>query len=74
MLITGVVTGSPAAQAGLAQGDTVTSFNGQKVDSENTLTTLIGAKHPGDTATIGWTDAAGAPHTSTVTLANGPAA
>ena len=74
VLITGVVQGSPAAQAGLGQGDTITSFNGQNVDSENTLTTLIGAKHPGDTATIGWTDASGATHTSTVSLANGPAA
>ena len=74
VVISGVVQGSPAAQAGLGQGDTITSFNGQNVDSENTLTTLIGAKHPGDQATIGWTDASGAAHTSTVSLANGPAA
>jgi S1-C subfamily serine protease len=73
LTITEVVPGSPAAATGLTVGDTITSFNGQAVDSANTLTQLIGAKHPGDTATLGWTDTSGAAHTATVTLADGPA-
>jgi S1-C subfamily serine protease len=71
--ITEVIPSSPAATAGLTIGDTITSLNGTAVNSANTLTNLIGAKHPGDTATIGWTDTSGAAHTSTVTLADGPA-
>ena len=74
VLITGVVENSPAAQAGLTTGDTITSFNGQTLSSSNSLTDLMNAKHPGDTAGIVWTDTSGASHTGTVTLANGPAA
>jgi len=72
-LVTGVQSGSPAATAGLTAGDTITSINGQAVDSSTTLSSLTKAHRPGDKVSIGWTDQAGATHTATVTLAAGPA-
>ncbi len=72
--LAGVLSGSPAAQAGLAAGDTIVSVDGQTVDSPTTLGTLIGVDHkPGDRVQIGWTDQSGAQHTSTVQLTSGPA-
>ena len=71
--LAGVLSGSPAAQAGLAAGDTIVSVGGQSVDSPTTLGTLIGGHRPGDRVQIGWTDQSGAQHTSTVTLTSGPA-
>ena len=73
-LIASVVSGAPAAQAGLAAGDTIVSLDGHAVDSPTTLSTLMGSLHPGDKVSIGWTDTSGAQHTTTVTLASGPAA
>ncbi len=46
--IAGVLSGSPAAQAGLAAGDTIVSVDGQAVDSPTTLSSLLSPHHPGD--------------------------
>ena len=73
-LVASVVSGAPAAQAGLTAGDTIVSLDGHAVDSPTTLSTLMGSHHPGDKVSIGWTDTSGAQHTSTVQLASGPAA
>src|SRR5262249_7654054 len=56
------VEGGPAAQAGLTEGDTITSLAGQTVDSPSTLTQLIGKYHPGDKVQVGWTDGSGQSH------------
>ena len=72
--IAGVVSGSPAEQAGLAAGDVIVAVDGQSVDSATTLGTLLSSHQPGDSVRLGWTDASGAQHTSTVQLASGPAA
>jgi S1-C subfamily serine protease len=72
-VISGVVSGSPAAQAGLQPGDTITSVNGQTVDSPDTLTKLLQNHRPGDKVTIGWTDQSGQSHSASVTLTTGPA-
>ena len=69
-----MLPGAPAAQAGLAAHDTIVSVDGQSVDSPTALSTLLGGYQPGDHVQIGWTDAAGGQHTSTVQLATGPAA
>jgi S1-C subfamily serine protease len=71
--IAGVLSGTPAARAGLQAGDTILSVNGQTIDSPTTLTSVLGGYQPGQKVTIGWTDTAGGQHTSTVTLASGPA-
>ena len=72
-VVSGVVSGSPAANAGLQAGDQITSVNGQTVDSPQTLTTLLQNHRPGDKVTIGWTDQSGQSHAATVTLTTGPA-
>jgi S1-C subfamily serine protease len=66
------VAGGPAAQAGLTQGDTITSLAGSNVDSAATLTKLISHYHPGDKVIVGWTDNSGQSHQATVTLVSGP--
>jgi S1-C subfamily serine protease len=73
LTVEGTLSGSPAAQAGLSEGDVIDSLNGQAVSSQSGLQSAIMQNHPGDQVTIGWTDQSGQTHTSTVTLANGPA-
>jgi S1-C subfamily serine protease len=71
-LIQQVVSGGPAATAGLSQGDTLTAVNGRTVDSATTLTTVMDSLHPGDKVTLTWLDQTAQQHTSTTTLAEGP--
>jgi S1-C subfamily serine protease len=73
LTVEGTLSGSPAAQAGLSEGDVIDSLNGQAVSSQSGLQAALQQYHPGDKVTIGWTDQSGQTHTSTVTLANGPA-
>ncbi len=70
--VLGTLSGSPAAAAGLGQGDVITSLGGKAVDSATTLTNLLDGYHPGDRVKVGWTDASGQSHSSTVTLTTGP--
>ena len=72
--ISGVVAGSPAEAAGLGQGDTITALNRTAIGSPDDLTTQLSGHHPGDKVLLTWTDAGGASHSATVTLAKGPAA
>jgi S1-C subfamily serine protease len=72
-VVSGVASGTPAAAAGLAQGDTITAINGQTVDSAQALTTIMRSHRPGNKVTVTWTDQARASHTATVTLTTGPA-
>jgi S1-C subfamily serine protease len=67
------VPGEPAAQAGLAKGDTITALGGQSVTSSSALTDLILRYHPGDKVQVQWVDTLGRSHQATVTLAQGPA-
>jgi S1-C subfamily serine protease len=69
-----VVANGPAAAAGLAGGDVITSLDAHTVGSPGDLTNLLVPFHPGDRVTVGWSDANGVTHTATVTLAAGPAA
>jgi S1-C subfamily serine protease len=64
---------TPASAAGIMGDDTITSLNGQPVDSPNTLTSLLRQHRPGDKVTVGWLDTSGEAHRATVTLAAGPA-
>ena len=70
--VAGVITSSPAQEAGLADGDVITSLNGQNISSADALTNSLEPFHPGDKVTIGWTDSSGATHTATVALTSGP--
>ena len=71
-LIAGLVSGGPAASAGLAAGDVITAVNGHTVSSPTAVTSLIAAKKPGTKITIGYVDRTGAPHTARVVLGSGP--
>jgi S1-C subfamily serine protease len=70
--VAGTVTNGPAQEAGLAQGDVITSLGGKSIGSANDLTNAMSAYHPGDKVTVGWTDSNGNTHTATVQLTSGP--
>ncbi len=70
--VAGVVTNGPAQEAGLAQGDVITSLGGKTISSSDDLTNAMGQHHPGDKVTIGWSDSSGQTHTATVQLSSGP--
>jgi S1-C subfamily serine protease len=71
--VAGVLNGSAAAQAGLAQGDVITSVAGHAVKAGKDVSSALAQHHPGDKISISWTDQSGQSHTATVTLGNGPA-
>ncbi|HUC35953.1 MAG TPA: trypsin-like peptidase domain-containing protein [Acidimicrobiales bacterium] len=73
-LVVGVNPGSPADQAGISQGDVITSLGGQTVDSPTTLSNLMQTHHPGDSVKVGWVNGSGQQQSATVKLAAGPTA
>ncbi len=72
--ISGALSGSPAANAGLTEGDTITSVGGQTVSSATDIQQILVKYHPGDKISVSWVDQSGQSQTATVTLASGPAA
>jgi S1-C subfamily serine protease len=72
--VAGTLAGSAAAGAGLAEGDTITALGGQTISTQNDITHTLVKYHPGDKISITWADTSGQSHTSTLTLASGPAA
>jgi S1-C subfamily serine protease len=72
--VSGVVSGSAAAKAGITAGSTITKIDGTKVTDNASLRSLIAPHHPGDTVSISWTSANGKSHTASVTFGNGPVA
>ena len=67
-----VVSGSPADQAGIVAGDTLTAVDGQPVSSYDALSALLLAHNAGETVTLDWVDLAGVAQTATVQTAVGP--
>lgn len=47
-----VVAGSPAASAGIKQGDVITKVNDQQIDQEHPLTSIMAKTRPGDKVTL----------------------
>jgi serine protease Do len=47
-LVADVVENSPAEDAGIARGDVITEFNGQKVDEPYNLRNTVAGTHPGE--------------------------
>jgi S1-C subfamily serine protease len=73
VLIEGVVAGDPAAKAGLAEGDTLTSLGGQTVTAYADIAKILVKYHPGDSIQVGYLNQNGQSETTTLTLASGPA-
>ncbi len=71
-VVEGVVPNGAAAQAGLAQGDVITGFNGHTISTATDISNLMIGEHPGDTVQLQWTDQSGQTHTASVKLGNGP--
>jgi len=71
--IAAVLPGGPAAQAGLAAGDTITAVAGQSIASPRALTSVMLVERPGASAQVTYVDASGQSHTTTVTFGSGPA-
>ena len=71
-LVVGVISGGPAAQAGIAAGDVITGFDGKSISSPSALTAAMAGTRPGEAATLRWMGPSGNTHTATLTLANGP--
>ncbi len=70
--VQGVYAGTPAAEAGLGAGDTITSVGGIGVSTRTQLQAAVAAHSPGDRVSLTWTGSAGRTHTATVTLTTGP--
>jgi S1-C subfamily serine protease len=72
-LVTGVVAGSPAANAGIGRYAVITAAAGMSVDSSATLGTALHSHKPGEQVDVTWIDSAGSSHTASITLGTGPA-
>ena len=72
--VSDVSSGSPADNAGIQPGDTITAVGSKSVDSADQLRTVLNGYHPGDKVTITWTDDSGTSHHASVTLTKGPPA
>jgi len=72
-LIAAVVSGGPAASAGLAAGDVITAINGHTVSSPAAISVLVLTKKPGAKLTVTYLDQSGTSRTASVTLGSGPA-
>jgi S1-C subfamily serine protease len=71
-LITSVLTGSPAEEAGLEQGDVITAVDGDEVPDADELIGILGGKDPGDEVELDVVSSSGE-RTVTVTLEQRPA-
>jgi S1-C subfamily serine protease len=69
-----VFPGTPAAQAGVTAGDTITALDGTPVHTSTALRRLVTTYSPGDRVSLSWTGPDGTSHTATVTLMEGPVA
>jgi S1-C subfamily serine protease len=72
--LAGVLSGSPAANAGLGADDTITSLGGQTVTNAEDIQHILVKYHPGDSIQVTWVNAEGAQQSATMTLTSGPAA
>jgi len=72
--LAGSVEGTPAATAGFAAGDVITSVDGVAVANSDALSAAIASHEVGDSVSIGYTTAAGVASSVQVTLMAGPAA
>jgi S1-C subfamily serine protease len=70
--LAGVVSGSPAAAAGLEEGDVITALGGHSISDPEDLGAAVLAQTAGATVSISYVDTAGLSQTANVTLGSGP--
>ena len=68
-----VMPGSPAANAGVVAGDTLTEVDGEVATSPDTVSAQIKKHRSGEKLNFSWIDGSGRRRTATVILAAGPA-
>ena len=69
----GVLSGGPAAKAGISAGDLITRVNATSITSSTQLHNLMSSSNPGSTVTVTYKDPNTGRHTVSLTLATGPA-
>lgn len=72
--VAGSFPGTPAEQAGITAGDTITRVGTTRVHTSRALRHAITSHSPGDRVTMTWTDTAGTTHVAGITLIAGPIA
>jgi S1-C subfamily serine protease len=72
--ISGVQSGTPAASAGLAEGDAIVSVDGHSVSSTSDISSALAKHHAGDKVEVGWLDTSGQQQQGSVALVAGPPA
>jgi S1-C subfamily serine protease len=72
-LVVGVISGSPADQAGMGQYTVITEVAGTSISSSTDLGGVLHTYKPGDQVQVTWTDQASTSHTAVITLTTGPA-
>ena len=70
-LIADVLSDSPAAKAGIMQGDVITRFNGKEIEAATDLSRLAAAAEPGTQVKVEFIRE-GAPQTTTMTIGTMP--
>lgn len=65
-----VLSGGPAQQAGLLNGDVLVSIDGVTLDSATALTNVLDRHYPGDVVDLVWVDRAGRTMNGKATLAS----
>ena len=71
-LVESVLSGSPAANSGLGEGDVITAIDGNSVSGPTALTELMLSRHPGDSVRVTWETSGGVQQSAVVSLAGGP--
>jgi S1-C subfamily serine protease len=72
LTVQSVVSGMPAAQAGLDQGYVIVSIDGKTLSTVAQLRNALFAHHPGDTVALAYVDPLGNQGTAQIVLADGP--
>jgi S1-C subfamily serine protease len=73
VMVAEVLPGSPAANAGVAAGDTLTEVDGQPATAADAVSALIKKHRAGEKINFSWTDGSNRRRNATVVLAPGPA-
>ena len=71
VIIREALRGGPAEQAGLVEGDVLTSIDGATLDSATSLTYILDRHYAGDVVDLTWIDRSGQQRTGKATLASG---